>query len=80
MTSVFRSVANLFQPAAAQDAVAEALRRTPARHKEASVIASADDEIATPTRRLMEVALAAARRACDVELSDLEGRTSSETR
>ncbi|OYV25157.1 MAG: methyltransferase [Acidocella sp. 20-63-7] len=28
----------------------------------------------------MEVALAAARRACDVELSDLDGRTSSETR
>ena len=50
----------------------------PARHKEVSIIASMDDEPARPSRRLMEVALAASSVAMDVGLPIYEGRASKE--
>ena len=50
----------------------------PARHKEVSIIASMDDEPARPSRRLMEVALAASSVAMDVALPIYEGRASKE--
>jgi predicted O-methyltransferase YrrM len=61
-------------------ALSDALQRAPARHSEPSVILSADDDLAPPTRRLMDVALAAAQRARGIELTELDRRTSSETR
>jgi predicted O-methyltransferase YrrM len=79
MMSVFSSVANLLQPARVR-ALTYALQRTPARHSEPSVILSADDEIGRPTQRLMDVALAAASRARDIDLAELERRTSLEAR
>ena len=50
----------------------------PARHKEVSIIASMDDEPARPSRRLVEVALAASSVAMDVALPIYEGRASKE--
>lgn len=50
----------------------------PARHKEASIIASMDDESARPTARLMDVALDACAAARQLALSIYEGRPSRE--
>jgi len=50
----------------------------PARHKEASIIASMDDEPARPSRRLMQAALNACAAAMDVALPIYEGRASKE--
>ena len=46
-----------------------------ARHAELSLIASLDDSPGAPTPVLVELALAAARRAMSLDLSDLEGRS-----
>ena len=51
-----------------------------ARHKEASVIASLDDETARPSARLIDVAIAAANAARGVDLRELDLRTSGERR
>jgi predicted O-methyltransferase YrrM len=53
---------------------------TPARHKEPSIIVSADDEFARPTKRLLDVALGAIGRARSVEFRTLARRTSVEPR
>ena len=79
MTSIFHSLPDILPPARVL-ALSDALQRTPARHIEPSIILSADDELARPTRRLMDVALAASERARIIELTELDRRTSSETR
>ncbi len=56
------------------------LQRTPARHKELSIIASADDDAWGPTSRLMDLALGAAARARSLDFPDLDRRESSERR
>ena len=53
---------------------------TPARHKEPSIIVSADDELPRPTKRLLDVALGAVGRARGVEFHTLARRTSAEPR
>jgi predicted O-methyltransferase YrrM len=79
MTSILSSIANFLLPARMR-ALEDALQRTPARHCEPSVILSADDEIARPTPRLMDLALGAVNRARFIDLIELDGRTSSEAR
>jgi predicted O-methyltransferase YrrM len=61
-------------------ALRRALGSTPARHKEASIIASADDESARPTDRLLDVAIAAASRARYAEFPIMAERSSAEPR
>jgi predicted O-methyltransferase YrrM len=53
---------------------------TPARHKEPSIIVSADDELPRPTKRLLDVALGAVGRARGVVFHTLARRTSAEPR
>ena len=53
---------------------------TPGRHKEPSIVVSLDDELALPTKRLLNMALGAATRARDVEFRILARRTSVEPR
>jgi predicted O-methyltransferase YrrM len=62
------------------DAFRRVYEATPARHKEASIIASADDELTRPTERLFDVALSAANLARAVEFADLSDRASDEPR
>lgn len=61
-------------------AIRRVLDRIPARHKEPSIIASADDEPTRPNKRLLDVALGAASRASRATFPDLDRRTSSEPR
>ncbi|MGO8952961.1 MAG: O-methyltransferase [Rhodomicrobium sp.] len=70
----------LLQSVSKLQSYTRALQRTPARHKEISIIASADDEAWRPTPRLLDVALAAASRARSLEFPELDGRQSSEPR
>ncbi len=56
------------------------LQRTPARHKQLSIIASADDDDWRPTPRLTDLALAAAARARSLDFADLDRRVSREPR
>jgi predicted O-methyltransferase YrrM len=72
-----RSFSSMLREAAA---IRRVLDRTPARHKEPSIIASADDEQSRPTRRLLDVALGAANRARNAILPDLDRRASTEAR
>jgi predicted O-methyltransferase YrrM len=51
---------------------------TPARHKELSIVCSADDDVARPSKRLLDVALGAASRARAIEFHVFDGRASSE--
>ena len=51
---------------------------TPARQKAWSILASADDDPAKPSKRLIDVALAAASRARSIEVHAFDGRASSE--
>jgi predicted O-methyltransferase YrrM len=51
-----------------------------ARHKELSVISSMDDDPYHSNRRLIDLAVAAARLAADIELRQLDLRSSQETR
>lgn len=79
MTSIFYLITDLLLPPRMRG-LANALQRTSARHREPSVILSADDEIVRPTRRLMDVALAAIQRARAIDLTELDRRTSSQPR
>jgi predicted O-methyltransferase YrrM len=76
------AIANVFggAQAAPPDLVTPVLNRLPARHKEGSVISALDDAVGAPTPRLLDVALAAAARAKDVRLTQLEARNSPEAR
>ena len=56
------------------------LDATPARHKEISIIASADDSAPAPNDRLLDLALAAANRARAITFPELDRRASGETR
>jgi hypothetical protein len=58
----------------------QVFKSTPARHKEPSIIVSLDDELAPPTKRLLDVALGAVDRAHSVEFRTLARRTSAEGR
>src|ERR1700750_2578576 len=62
------------------DSLKAALRRTPGRHKEASIIVSADDEPWRPTPRLLDLAIAAASCARSIEFPDIDRRRSNERR
>jgi predicted O-methyltransferase YrrM len=73
MSSVFRRLREF-------NAFRRILDRTPAHNKQASIIASADDEFAPPSGRLLDLAIAAARRARNVQFPDMDGRSSSEPR
>ena len=56
------------------------LMATPARHKEASIIASADDELTRPNNRLIDLILSAANIARSVTFPELADRGSDEPR
>jgi predicted O-methyltransferase YrrM len=60
--------------------VTQVFDRMPARHKELSIIASLDDACGQPTRRLLDLALAASARAKDIQLTELDRRDSGEKR
>jgi predicted O-methyltransferase YrrM len=60
------------------DELLRTLALLPARHKEASIIASLDDEPARPSRRLLDVALDACAAARGLPLHVYAGRASNE--
>jgi predicted O-methyltransferase YrrM len=62
------------------DALRRVLESTPGRHKEPSLIVSADDELTRPSERLFDLSFSAINRARAVDFPDLASRTSSEPR